>query len=122
MITITEELKQAVSEIKPAMVATASKEGQPNVSPKGSLRVLDDQHLVFVDIRSPQTVKNLKENPYLSMMGLDSGTRKGWRVWGKADEILTSGDLFDRFVNEYEGKKINHVVKVSIEQALVQVF
>jgi len=119
MITITEELKQAVAEIKPAMVATASKEGQPNVSPKGSLRVLDAQHLVFVDIRSPQTVKNLKENPYLSMMGLDSGTRKGWRVWGKATEILTSGDLFDQFVREYKGKKINHVVKVSIEQASV---
>lgn len=122
MDTITEELKQAISEFKPAMVATASKNGQPNVSPKGSLHVLDDKHLVFADLRSPQTVKNLKENPYLSMMGLDAGTRKGWRVWGKADEILTSGDLFEKLSKEYIDRnvgKVNHVVKVIVEKQVV---
>lgn len=119
MDTITKELKQAISEIKPAMVATASKNGQPNVSPKGSLRVLDDQYLVFADLRSPQTIKNLKENPYLSIIGLDAGTRKGWRVWGKADEILTSGDLFDKLAKEYSNKRVNHVVKVIVEKQVV---
>ena len=122
MITITEELKQAISEIKPAMVATASKKGQPNVSPKGSLRVLDDKHLVFVDLRSPQTVKNLKENPYLCIMGLNAETRKGWRVWGKVDEILTSGALFDKLSKEYLNRnmgKVNHVVKVTVEKQVV---
>jgi len=120
MNTITEELKQAVSEIKPAMIATADKNGQPNVSPKGSLRVLDDKHLVFADLRSPQTVKNLQENPYISLIGLDAETRKGWRVWGKADAILTSGDLFDKFSSEYISKgKVNHVVKVIVEKQVV---
>ena len=120
MITLTEELKQAVSEIKPAMVATANKEGQPNVSPKGSLRVLDDYCLVFADLRSPQTIKNLKENPSLSMIGLDPGTRKGWRIWGRADEILISGDLFDQISKEYITKgRVNHVVKVVAEKGVV---
>ena len=120
MNTITEELKQAISEIKPAMVATASKHGQPNVSPKGSLLVLDDRLLVFADLRSPQTIKNLKENPYLSIIGLDVVTRKGWRVWGKADAILTSGDLFDELTKEYINKgKVNHVVKVIVEKQVV---
>ena len=120
VIELSTELKRAVSEIRPAMVATANKEGQPNVSPKGSLRVLDDYYLVFADLRSPQTIENLKENPSLSMMGLDLNTRKGWRIWGKADEILTSGDLFDQFTNEYMGKgAINHVVKVIVEKQMI---
>jgi predicted pyridoxine 5'-phosphate oxidase superfamily flavin-nucleotide-binding protein len=120
MENISEELKTAISQIKPAMVATASKSGQPNVSPKGSLRVLDDQHLVFADLRSPQTIENLKENPYLSIIALDPATRKGWRVWGKTEEIMTSGTLFDQLSNDYASKgKVNHVVKILVEKGLV---
>ncbi|MCD6533880.1 MAG: pyridoxamine 5'-phosphate oxidase family protein [Deltaproteobacteria bacterium] len=119
MNMITEELKQAIAKIKPAMIATADKNGQPNVSPKGSLRVLDDKHLVFADLRSPQTVRNLQENPYLSIIGLDAETREGWRVWGKA-EVLASGELFDKFSSEYISKgKVNHIVKVIIEKQVV---
>jgi len=120
MSIITEELKQAIVKIKPAMIATANKNGQPNVSPKGSLRVLDDNHLVFADLRSPQTIRNLRENPYLSIIGLDAGTREGWRVWGKADAILTSGELFDKFSHEYSSKgKVNHIVKIIVEKQVV---
>ena len=120
MGSISEELKAVISQIKPAMVATASKTGQPNVSPKGSLRVLDDQHLVFADLRSPQTIKNLKENAYLSIIALDPAKGKGWRVWGKADEIMTSGKLYDQFSDEYANKgKVNHVVKILVEKAML---
>lgn len=120
MMKISEELEKAISEIKPSLVATAGKDGRPNVSPKGSLRVLDDQHLVFADLRSPRTVQNLEENPYVSVLGLDPETRKGWRVWGKAVEIITSGDLFEKFSEEYAEKgKVNHVVKILVEKGLV---
>ena len=120
MTKITEELAKAVSEIKPALVATAGKDGRPNVSPKGSLRVLDDRHLVFADLRSPRTVDNLKENPLVSIIGLNPETRKGWRVWGKAVEIITSGDLFEKFREEYAEKgKLNHVVKILVEEGIV---
>ena len=120
MAKISDALKKAVAEIKPSYVATASKDGRPNVSAKGSLRILDDQHLVFADILSPKTVKNLKENPYASILGLDPATRKGWRVWGKTVEIANSGDLFEKFVQEYASKgKVNHVVTILVEEELV---
>ena len=82
MEKLSPDLINAITQIKPAMVATSSKAGQPNVSPKGSLGVLDDQHLVFADIRSPQTINNLRENPQTQIIGYDAGQRKGWRVWG----------------------------------------
>ena len=120
MKTVTEELAKAISEIKPALVASAGKDGQPNVSAKGSFRVLDEQHLVFVDVMSPRTVGNLKENPLISAMGLDSETREGWRIWGKVEEITTSGDLFDKFREEYATRgTVNHVVKILVEDALI---
>ena len=38
------EIKKAVAECGTALVATASKSGRPNVSAKGSLRVLEMDH------------------------------------------------------------------------------
>lgn len=117
---LTEDLKSLITQIKPAMVATCDRAGKPNVSPKGSLGILDDQHLVFVDVRSPQTISNLLENPQLSMIGYDPLQQKGWRVWGRADDILTSGKLYDQFSRAYAQKgKVNHVVKVFVEKAIV---
>lgn len=120
MEKLSPDLINAIAQIKPAMVATSSLDGRPNVSPKGSLRVLDDRHLVFADIRSPQTIRNLRENPQVQVIGLDPLPRKGWRVWGTADGILTSGDLYDQFCREYSSKaKVNHVVKIRVEKAVM---
>ena len=91
MAKLSEEAKKIIGEFGPALIATASKSGKPNVSPKGSFRVLDDEHVVFANIASPRTMGNLKENPQLTAIMLDRSSRKGCRVWGKA-EILDSGN------------------------------
>ena len=116
---MSDEVKKAVAECSPALVATANKDGQPNVSAKGSLQVIDDEHLVFADIRSPRTIANLKENPQIGIICLNPSTRKGCRIWGKA-EIMTSGELFDKLTQEYAARdmKVNHVVKVTVDDAL----
>ncbi len=50
MAKLSEEAKKIISEVHPALVATASKDGKPNVSPKGSFRVLDDEHVIFIEM------------------------------------------------------------------------
>ena len=119
MAKLSEEAKKIIGELGPALVATANKDGKPNVSPKGSFRVLDDEHIAFADIASPRTMANLRENPQLSAVVFDAATRKGCRIWGKA-EILESGDLFDTISAEYtsRGMKVKHLVKVAIEEAI----
>ena len=120
MTAINDELKKAISDIQPSFVATADKNGCPNVSPKGSLEVLDEQHIIFADLRSPGTTKNLKENPNVSIIGLNMKTRNGWRVWGKAVDIMTSGQIFDDLKSKYADKgKVKNVVKVKIEKSAV---
>ena len=119
MAKLTEEAKKIISELGPGLIATASKDGKPNISPKGSFRVLDDEHVVFADIASPRTMLNLRENPQISVIVFDRATRKGCRIWGRA-EILDSGDLFDAISTEFapRGMKVKHLVKVSIEEAV----
>jgi len=116
---MSEEVKKAIKEFGPAIVATANKAGKPNVSAKGSLRVLDDEHVIFADIASPRTIANLKENPQVAILLLNRELQKGCRVWGKA-EILNSGELFEQLKQEYAVRKIkvNNVVKVTIEDAV----
>ncbi len=119
MAKLSEEAKKIISEFGPGLIATAGKDGKPNISPKGSFRVLDDGHVIFADMRSPRTMANLKENPQLSAIVFDRTTRKGCRIWGRA-EILSSGKLFDDVVAEFAKKqmKVNHLVKVAIEDVL----
>ena len=46
---------------KLAWVATASSDGMPNVTPKGSLKLLDDTHVVFADLFSLKTARTCWE-------------------------------------------------------------
>jgi len=120
MAKLSEEAKKAIAEFGAALVATASKDGKPNVSLKGSFRVLDDEHVIFADIASPRTMANLRENPQLSVMVFDPATRKGCRVWGKAVEILDSGNLFDTSSAEFAKMKmeVKHLVKVAVDEVV----
>lgn len=117
MAKLSEEAKKIISEFGPALIATASKAGKPNVSPKGSFRVLDDEHVVFANIASPRTMANLKENPQLTAILFDRSTRKGCRIWGKA-EVLDSGKLFDSLSTEYTPRKmkVKNVVVVTVDE------
>lgn len=118
MAKLSEEAKKAIAEFGAALVATASKDGKPNVSPKGSFSVLDDEHVIFADIASPRTMANLAENPQLSAIVFDPSTRKGCRIWGRAVETLDSGDLFNTISAQFEpmGMKVNHIVKVAVDE------
>ncbi len=117
MAKLTEEAKKIIGEFGPALIATASKDGKPNVSPKGSFRVMDDDHVVFANIASPRTMANLKENPQLTAIIFDRSTRKGCRIWGKA-EVLNSGDLFDSISKEFAPQKmtVKSVVVVTLDE------
>jgi len=117
MTKLTAEAKKAIAEIRPSLVATASGTGKPNVSAKGSFRVLDDEHVVFVDIASPRTVANIRQNPQVAVICLDAAARKGCRIWGQGT-ILNSGDLFDQLAAEYAEKnmQVKNVVKVVVEE------
>ena len=114
---ISDEVKQFVAESPVKMVATASKDGKPSVSAKGSLAIFDDGHLVFADIRSPGTIANLNENAKIAIMCFNPETRHGCRIWGRA-EVLNSGEVFDQVAEKWtnSNRKVNHIVKVAVDE------
>ena len=112
---LTEEAKKLLGDLRPALIATAGKDGLPNVSAKGSLQVIDDDTLVFADVASPRTIANLRENPQVSIICLEVATRKSCRVWGTS-EVLDSGSLFDQVAGAMavRNMKPNNVVKITV--------
>ena len=124
MARLTKDMKRVIREQRLGYVATVCPDGTPNLSPKGTTTVWDDDHLVFADIRSPRTIANLKQNPSIEINVVDWFTRKGYRFKGIAT-VLESGPLFDELVSFYgkQGlsdapRRIQCVVMVEVQRAL----
>jgi len=122
---LTEDMKRLVSEQRLGFVATVCPDGTPNLSPKGTTAVWDDDHIVFADIRSPATVSNLRRNPSTEINVVDPMVRKGYRFKGVAS-VVTEGALFERILDFYrternldEGRtRIRSFVLVKINEAM----
>ena len=89
MTKIPQEIQEFIKG-KMGWVATASPDGIPNSTPKGSVRVIDDEHLVFADLFSCKTRENLKSNPKVAVTVIDAKSLKGYQLKGSA-ELLTDG-------------------------------
>lgn len=118
---LTQEIKEFVKQSKLGFVATVCPDGTPNLSPKGTTTVWDDDHLVFADIHSPGTVSNLLVNPSIEINIVDVFTRLGYRFKGSG-KVLSDGSLFDEIIEFYKnaGSKytINNVVLVKVERII----
>ena len=92
---ITEKIGKFVSQQKLGFVATVSPNGTPNLSPKGTISVLDENTLVFANIRSPQTIENLEKNPSIEINIVDPFSRRGYRFKGIA-KIISDGEEYNK--------------------------
>ena len=121
MGTLTLDMQRVVREQRLGYVATVCPDGTPNLSPKGTVTVWDDDHLVFADIRSPGTVRNLRHNPAIEVNVVDPIVRKGYRFKGTG-RVLLNGELFDEVVAFYRragtSSPIRAVVLVRVDRAL----
>jgi predicted pyridoxine 5'-phosphate oxidase superfamily flavin-nucleotide-binding protein len=54
---INPDMRRVVEEQRLCFEATICEDGTANLSPKGTVTVLDDDHLMFADLASPQTVR-----------------------------------------------------------------
>jgi hypothetical protein len=77
-------MQRIVSDHRLGFFATVCQDGSPNLSPKGTTLVLDEDHLLFADIRSPQTVANVLRGSLVEVKVVDPFTRKGYRLKGPA--------------------------------------
>lgn len=122
---LTEEMKRLVREQRLAYVATVRPDGTPNLSPKATTTVWDDDHLIFADLRSPGTVANVRQNPSVEVNVVDLFLRKGYRFRGTA-EVFTEGAFFREAVGffgrgadavERPQERIHSIVLIEVNRA-----
>ena len=122
MTKLTEDMRRVLEEQRLGFIATVCPDGTPNLSPKGTTAAWDDEHLIFADVRSPQTIENLRANPALEINVVDVTLRKGYRFKGTAT-VLHEGPLFNTIVEFYMQRgslsRIIHVVLMKVEHASV---
>lgn len=97
---LTDDMKWVVRQQRMGFMATVCPDGSPNLSPKGTATVWDDDHLVFADLGSPVTIDNLTHNPAFELNVLDAFVRKGYRFKGTA-QIVTEGAIFEEIKEAY---------------------
>ena len=118
---ITEKIRKFVSQQKLGFVATVSPDGTPNLSPKGTISVLDENTLVFANIRSPQTIENLEKNPSIEINIVDPFSRRGYRFKGIA-KIISDGEEYNKIILSYRQNGIQTTIKsiviVNVKQIL----
>ena len=72
-------------------LATSNLDGQPNVSPKELFTHYEDKYIIIANVASPNTLKNIKQNPKVSVSFVDVLIQKGYQCKGVA-QIITNKD------------------------------
>jgi predicted pyridoxine 5'-phosphate oxidase superfamily flavin-nucleotide-binding protein len=111
--TIDEDMRRVIEEQRLGYAATVCPDATPNLSPKGTTAIWDDERLVFADIRSPRTVENLRHNPAIEINVVDPILRKGCRFKGTGT-VLMEGPMFDEVLAFYGGRGLAHEVRSAV--------
>jgi predicted pyridoxine 5'-phosphate oxidase superfamily flavin-nucleotide-binding protein len=119
---LDDDMRRVVREQRLGFVATVRPDGRPNLSPKGTTIVWDDDHLAFLHIHSPGTVANLRENPAIEINVVDPIVRKGYRFAGEG-EVLTGGEVHQAVLEWFRRERgtdttrVEAVVMVRVDEA-----
>ena len=103
MTALTEEMKTAFATIKAFPVATASKDGWPNVVPIGFVELVDDETLWVADNFMKKTLANIKENPKMSIFIWGPETKGCFQIKGDV-ELKTEGPEFAKMQETVRAK------------------
>jgi predicted pyridoxine 5'-phosphate oxidase superfamily flavin-nucleotide-binding protein len=113
-------MKRVVGEQRLGFMATVCDDGTPNLSPKGLTFVLDDEHLVIGEVRSPGTIANLATRPTAEINVVDPIARKGFRFKGDC-RVYSEGAEFEELVAFLRSKgaqsRIRSAIVMTVQRA-----
>ena len=126
MIEMTDEMKEllgsALADRMACLVGTASKDGRPQISPKGSVMVFDKENLAYWERTLSTALHNVAQNPQVVIYYNNSETRVRWRFYGTAT-VHESGPIREEVMSrtvqaeldrDPERKGVAVVVKVDL--------
>jgi predicted pyridoxine 5'-phosphate oxidase superfamily flavin-nucleotide-binding protein len=86
----------------PAVVATASAEGVPNVTYLSRVHAVDDQHIALSNQFFSKTVRNLAENPRASILLIEPTTYDQFRLTVTYERTERRGATFERLRDDVD--------------------
>ena len=89
---LTNEIREYIDKSVLCWLATVSSDGIPNVSPKEIFNYYGADKIIVANIASPQTIRNIKQNPNICISFIDILVQKGFQIKGKA-EIVGKTDI-----------------------------
>src|SRR5687768_7576359 len=120
---LDQDMMRVVDQQRLAYVASVGADGSPNLSPKGTTAVWDEEHLVFAHLYSHQTVANIEAGrPIVEVNVVDPIRRKGYRFKGRAavhqdGPVFESGLRFYRDRSGLEAHRVKAIVLIRVEHA-----
>ena len=123
MDKLSRPMQDLIRNYNAGAVASIDADGRPAVSPKATFVIVDERCIAFGDIRSPETVANLRERPAVEVCFIDVLARLAVRVRGQAEvvdkESARGQALMPHFAELWAPylDAMRHFVSISIERA-----
>lgn len=94
MSKLTQEMKEMIVEHQ-CFIGTVSKDGIPNVAPKRSTRILNDETLIFNEGTGGATYENIVNGSKVSVALVNREVPDGYRFLCDA-ELQSEGTIYDQ--------------------------
>ena len=110
MAKMNQRVKEIFEKQETVVLATATKDGLPNVVPVNAKKIIDDETILISDQFFNKTLKNLQANPQVAITVWDK--LEGYQIKGTTT-IETSGKRFEETAKWIDdiGKKLNLPLK-----------
>jgi len=109
---------QAMLAAQTPIIATVTADGLPNIGPKRSLRLYDEQHLIYNENTGGQTLENIKQGSKVAIAVIDRPNLDGYRFVG-TPSIHNEGQPYDNaqaFAAENGMKEPKCAVLIKVEE------
>lgn len=100
MAKMTPRIREILEKQETVVLATATKEGVPNVVPINAKKILDDETILISDQFFKKTLANLQQNPCVAITLWDK--LEGYQIKGRVT-IETTGPRFEEAARWIDG-------------------
>ncbi len=121
MVKLNDEMKAVFLKEKRFPVATATKDGIPNVVPIGFVQLVADDTIWIGDNYMVKSLANVKENPHIAIYVYDPDIKRCFQIKGKV-EVKSSGPDFEKMKGIIKAKNEKYPAKTLLVVKITEVF
>lgn len=119
MVKLTQDILDQMKNQKVYALATASKDGVPNVVPVGMLIPKEDGTIWIIDNYFGKTIANMEENPKAAFYVWNPECKESWQVKGTLSIEDSGADYEAAVAFAHSIKEIfpaKHLVKMTVDE------